>query len=385
LALGILAEGKSKHPLMLLLDEFTNFGYIRGFPSKLTIMRHDKIPVVLGVQDLIQLDNTYGPEAKTLRSQPSTRIFFKPNDPDTAIVLSKALGEYVREEATVTSTGQIQKSKERKMLLTPDELLNLGAVDERAQVSDRPTMICFLPSTRPAILYAASWQDYARQCNSQYYPVPKNPERVVDDNLVCGFGEEQDVSAQDFEEYRSIDPVEEFISEVREQSLREEDFQYPPIWYEPVVVSLVDEGNRFDFVLLPESAISELESVLDAYENNLFGIREQVSEHNYCKMVAWWERATMLQGRDSEQGLVGANEDEIEQGEPEDFSVQESQNDEPDEIDDLVAALFEEPVVAASPAEQWDFGPVAESNCTVISDGLEENHVDECGFGGAWD
>jgi len=47
-------------PLFLCLDEFTNFGRIPDFVNKTTIIRHRKIGAILGFQDYMQLEKTYG-------------------------------------------------------------------------------------------------------------------------------------------------------------------------------------------------------------------------------------------------------------------------------------------------------------------------------------
>lgn len=70
LALSLVTSETFAHPVGLFLDEFTNFGYVRGMPGKLTIIRHDKIPAILGIQDFVQLENLYRNEAKLLISQP---------------------------------------------------------------------------------------------------------------------------------------------------------------------------------------------------------------------------------------------------------------------------------------------------------------------------
>lgn len=408
LALGVVAEGKSRYPLMLMLDEFTNFGYIRGFPSKLTIMRHDGVPVVLGVQDLVQLDNTYANEAKTLRSQPSTRIFFKPNDPDTAVILSKALGEYTKEESTVTSSGQIQKHRDRKMLLTADELLNLGAVDERGpeEQLERPSMIVFLPKTRPALLYAANWKDYAEQCNPDEYPPPRNPERAVDDELLEGRAEvveEVLEGAQSPEVEHALlpgpgpDPVDEFIARMREQALASDTWQYPKIWYEPVAGRYVKEGKELAFSLTPDSPITQLESFMALWEDADGAVRAAITEQEYNKIVAWWERAAMRSERDrwvqpqekvpavdekpvSKWEQMAGLEGDCQPGDPlpEFPATNEVEQREPE----VKAALLAEPVVEEVAEEALPAEPVIEEVLPPV-ESLEED--EDLGFGGAWD
>ncbi|MBU6450783.1 MAG: TraM recognition domain-containing protein [Cyanobacteria bacterium REEB67] len=128
LMLSVVVNRPMATPVSLYLDEFTNFGYVRGFTSKLTILRHDKIPAILGVQDFVPMQNLYGDEAKLLISQPATKLFFKTNDHETAKQLSQMLGEAQDNDVKVTSTGQLREAKEKEPLLGVDELLNLGVI-----------------------------------------------------------------------------------------------------------------------------------------------------------------------------------------------------------------------------------------------------------------
>lgn len=185
LALDTVMSKKFKHPIGLFLDEFTNFGYVRGMPGKLTIIRHDKIPAVLGVQDFVQLENLYKNEAKLLISQPALKAFFKPNDSDTAKKISDMLGTAVSSEGKVTSTGHLKDYKDKEPLLTMDDLLNLGAIDESKTEAEegKPNMIVFLPGTRPVQVRALSWQNYQAETNSVLYPPPVRRILDVDETL----------------------------------------------------------------------------------------------------------------------------------------------------------------------------------------------------------
>lgn len=145
------ATKSAKFKLSLFLDELTNFGYVRGMPQKLTIMRHDKIPVLLGIQDYIQLELLYGKEAQLFMSQPGTRIFFRPNDLTTAERISKAVGVQETSETQVKSSGQLDDVKEKKPLLSAEELMALQEGE----------MIVFTPRTNPVKMKSLTWRDYA--------------------------------------------------------------------------------------------------------------------------------------------------------------------------------------------------------------------------------
>lgn len=186
LALDMVTTKQYKHPVALFLDEFTNFGYVRGMPAKLSIIRHDKIPAVLGVQDFVQLENLYKNEAKLLISQPAMKAFFKPNDGDTAKKISDMLGEAIISDGKVTSSGQLKDMKDKEPLLSVSDLLNLGVIDESKAEAEggKPNMIVFLPATRPVQVRALSWQNYEKETDQALYPAPSRRVLEVDEKLV---------------------------------------------------------------------------------------------------------------------------------------------------------------------------------------------------------
>ncbi|MBS1954923.1 MAG: type IV secretory system conjugative DNA transfer family protein [Cyanobacteria bacterium SZAS-4] len=139
---------KFAHPLMMFLDELTNFGLIPDLPSQLTILRHVNIPIVLGLQDAEQLRKVYGPsDAKILFSQPATRIFFRPNDFSTAKEISDQLGNATKRD--VTYSRGFPRFYSRK-LMTADEARSL----------DTQRAVCFPPTTDPIKLWKLKPDEY---------------------------------------------------------------------------------------------------------------------------------------------------------------------------------------------------------------------------------
>lgn len=187
--LDAIQRRRFSNPLMLLLDEFTNFGVVRNLPAKLTILRHDGIPAVLGVQDYVQLENMYDRDAKLLISQPATRIFFKPNDIDTAQKISQMLGESHKEWQRLTSAGHLQEKERKEALLSAAELLNLGVFEENpnGSLGDGKSMIVFLPNTHPVRIAPFTWQDY-HEITAAYLP-PEIGAVEVDESLTVAAAE----------------------------------------------------------------------------------------------------------------------------------------------------------------------------------------------------
>ena len=147
------SEHELSYPLALFLDEFCNFGYVQGMPQKLSIIRHAGIGVVIGIQDYVQLELLYGQEASLFLSQPGTKIFFRPNDFQTAENISRGLGIAKENQVKVTSSGQLHENIDKKPLLSPDQLMAM----------EKASIIVFTPRTRPIRLTAISWQDYEAQ------------------------------------------------------------------------------------------------------------------------------------------------------------------------------------------------------------------------------
>lgn len=169
----IITQQAFSFPIALFLDEFANFGYVRGLPQKLTILRHDNIPVVLGIQDFVQLELVYGREASLFMSQPGTRIFFRPNDLRTAEGISRAIGMASDEDIKVASSGQLHEGQEKKWLLPPEDLLSLEPSEA----------IVFMPKTRPSKLGVIGWQAYKDATDGEIYQLPEPRKLEVDESL----------------------------------------------------------------------------------------------------------------------------------------------------------------------------------------------------------
>lgn len=149
--LNLALRRQFTHPLALFLDEFTNFGFIPAIAEKLTIIRHRKIPAMLGIQDFVQLRKAYGnDDAALLFGQPGTKIFFKPNDIETAKKISEALGQKTIVDRKMTTSGHMNERELGRPLLSASELMAL----------DPSKAIAFTPATPPILVNRLGWQEY---------------------------------------------------------------------------------------------------------------------------------------------------------------------------------------------------------------------------------
>jgi type IV secretory pathway TraG/TraD family ATPase VirD4 len=116
-----------KYPMTMLLDEFSNFGKIAGIGDTLSIIRKNRIGLLLGFQNYFQLEQVYSrKEAQIIIDMPATQVYFKQKNFREARELSEALGRTTIEEITVNDTGRVQEFIQGRALATPDELINLN-------------------------------------------------------------------------------------------------------------------------------------------------------------------------------------------------------------------------------------------------------------------
>jgi hypothetical protein len=129
------------------------------------------------------------------------------------------LGNKVITDGKVTSAGQLRDTKDKEPLLSVDDLLNLGAIDESSEEAEggKPNMIVFLPGTRPVQVRALSWQDYQEQTDPVNYPPPERRLLEVDETLVSSKPKPEESEESQEEEDRSSD--ENSVSDIDEKEL----------------------------------------------------------------------------------------------------------------------------------------------------------------------
>lgn len=273
IALDVVGNSKFEHGVALFLDEFTNFGYVRGMPQKLSIIRHDKIPCVLGIQDYIQLEMLYQKEAPLFLSQPGTRIFFRPNDQQTAERISKGLGIVEETRRKITSSGQIHDEKDKYPLLSLDELLNLDATN----------LIAFTPKTRPVLRKALNWQDYEAETSERDYPPPKRSELVVDESLTMR-------SSSKVDKPLARKPVERKAPEPEQlEKLPQKVANNPLLWSKEIRIEWSKESGYQPKTYTPHSPLKDLNLLAYAYENKDFDARRSMNGGDYKRVCSWIE------------------------------------------------------------------------------------------------
>lgn len=123
--------GRAAHRCLVLIDEFPALGKIEDMPRDLATLSGYGLDYVLIVQGIDQLRDLYGKAAGTILSNCAYKWFCNVNDLESAKYLSETLGR-----KTVQTVGRSERDGQDgesfnygetgRLLLTPDEVLNLG-------------------------------------------------------------------------------------------------------------------------------------------------------------------------------------------------------------------------------------------------------------------
>lgn len=175
----MVSNNRFKHPISLILDEFSNLGYIRGMKEKLSLFRHLDIGVVIGIQDEEQISIVYKEEAPLFFSQPATKLFLTPGKFPDAKRISDALGVTTVTHSEIQG-GSVRQSNIQKQLLTAEEIMNPRIENQ---------LITFLPKTRPIQIGHIGWNEYDRFEHD--FPPPLRDALEVDEGFVFRYPEDQ--------------------------------------------------------------------------------------------------------------------------------------------------------------------------------------------------
>lgn len=169
--LDFLLSAQLKEPLAMLLDEFTNFGYIPGIAERLSLVRKRNIGMVLGFQNYMQLEKVYGfKNAEIILDQPSCQVYFRQKNMNEAIRLSRAIGKTTVEERRTQYDGRIHEQIVGRDLITADELTRL----------DKDTVIILTGNTHPIKTKKFKPGRYTEACR---YEPPERPRHSISETI----------------------------------------------------------------------------------------------------------------------------------------------------------------------------------------------------------
>lgn len=119
--------------MSFILDEFGTLQKMQKIVELLTLSRSKGGSVFFGIQDIGQIDNTYGRELRnSIINACSTNAIFGVNDPDTADFLSRKIGEAEYQSAKkgfnvgaseIRTSVSLNKQNTKEALFLPSELM----------------------------------------------------------------------------------------------------------------------------------------------------------------------------------------------------------------------------------------------------------------------
>jgi hypothetical protein len=127
-----IGESKERR-VWVVLDEAIQLGKISGLASILEVGRSKGVCVVLGTQDIAQIQDIYGQyTGKTWSSLVGTQIVVRVNAGEPAQCISKEVIGYATIEKTVMHEGKIQPPRrEQQLVLEPSEVSDYLGTDDR--------------------------------------------------------------------------------------------------------------------------------------------------------------------------------------------------------------------------------------------------------------
>ncbi|WP_339692345.1 conjugal transfer protein TraG [uncultured Parasphingorhabdus sp.] len=137
-------DGRRKHQLLMMLDEFPALGRLDFFETALAFMAGYGIRAFLIAQSLNQISKAYG-ENNAILDNCHVRVCFSTNDERTAKRVSDALGTATEQRAMRNYAGHrlapwlahvmVSRQETARPLLTPGEIMQLPPSDEIVMVS----------------------------------------------------------------------------------------------------------------------------------------------------------------------------------------------------------------------------------------------------------
>jgi type IV secretion system protein VirD4 len=136
----VTRQGRSKTPILAMLDEMPALGYMRPIEEGIGYLAGYNVKLWMFVQDLDQLEKTY-PKARSMIANCAVRQAFNVQDPVTAKMLSEMLGTKTVRAQSSGSTSPLPislfgtsfsagQSDGARPLMTPDEIMTMSQDDQ---------------------------------------------------------------------------------------------------------------------------------------------------------------------------------------------------------------------------------------------------------------
>jgi len=118
----IMSSPQRARRVWVVLDELDSLGTLSKLHEGMTQLRSSGHPMVLGVQNVSQLEGRYGKQAKTIVSQAFTKLIFAVSEPDSAKTLEQFFGEVEIRRFRESRTGSLWGGHDRNNFSGPEDI-----------------------------------------------------------------------------------------------------------------------------------------------------------------------------------------------------------------------------------------------------------------------
>ena len=118
----IMSSPQRTKRVWIVLDELDSLGMLSKLQDAMTQLRSTGHPMVLGIQNLCQLQDRYGLQSDTIFSQAYTKIILAVSEPKSAKTLEQLIGEVEIRRYRESRTGSIFGRNDRNNFSGPEDI-----------------------------------------------------------------------------------------------------------------------------------------------------------------------------------------------------------------------------------------------------------------------
>ena len=177
------------HRVCFFLDEFPALGKLENLKANIGLLRSYRIKVLLVIQDISQLKETYGHHGAEIFLNLKTKVAFSQSSFETSVYISKLLGDTTTTSRTSSYrggsgllSGDHSVSNAKRPLLLPQEIISLP----------KEACLIMMEGSRPAKIKKIPWYDNP-ELKDRIRPPVKPPIVSILQHEYCGKSKDETI------------------------------------------------------------------------------------------------------------------------------------------------------------------------------------------------